>query len=432
MNAPRRRVSPMALFALVPLLPLFVIGWVLVNAQGGIGVLSAPRDGETSIASDAATLQRGEYLARLGNCATCHTTRGGAELAGGRAFSTDYGTIHSTNLTPDAATGIGEWSVQEFGHAMRHGVSRHGLLYPVFPFQNFQHLTDADVDAIFAWLRSRPAIAQATPANTLAFPASSRAMVLGWRMLFHRPQPLVEDVSRSAQWNRGRYLVEGLGHCDMCHGERAEFGSLPSDRRNAGGTIPGLGWRAPPLDQDALSRWSQDELAYYLRAGTGKHGSAYGPMAEVIASSLQYLEPADAQAMAAYLQSLPPARIHRVPVRQPQASASVGPASIALYERHCADCHGSKGEGGERAPPLAGNPQVTAEDPVNPIRVVLYGAAAPATRAEPAPHSMPPFVDRISDADIALLLNHIRGSFGNQAAAVSREQLSAARTLPLE
>lgn len=428
----RRRLSPMALFALVPLIPLLIIGWVLVNAQGGMGVLSAPRGGETAIASDAATLQRGEYLARLGNCSTCHTTRGGAELAGGRAFSTGYGTIHSTNLTPDAATGIGEWSVEEFRHAMRHGVSRHGLLYPVFPFQNFQHLTDEDVDAIFAWLRSRPAIAQATPENALTFPASMRAVLLGWRMLFHRPQALVADASQSAEWSRGRYLVEGLGHCDMCHGERAAFGSLAADRGNAGGVIPGLGWHAPALDRVSLSRWSQDELAHYLRAGTGKHGSAYGPMAEVIASSLQYLEPADAMAMAAYLQSLPPAYPNRPMLRQPPASAGVGPTSIALYERHCADCHGNKGKGGERAPPLAGNPQVTADDPVNALRVVLYGAAAPATRAEPAPHSMPPFVDRVSDADILLLLNHIRGSFGNQASAVSIEQLRVARALPLE
>ncbi len=432
MTAPRRRLSPAFLFALLPLLPLFVVGLLLVNAQGGIGVLSAPRGGDTAIASDAATLQRGEYLARLGNCATCHTTRGGAELAGGRAFSTGYGTIHSTNLTPDAVTGIGDWSVEEFRHAMRHGVSRHGLLYPVFPFQNFQHLTDADVDAIFAWLRSRPALAQAVPANELTFPSSLRAVLLGWRMLFHRPQPLVEDASQSAAWNRGRYLVEGLGHCDMCHGERAAFGSLPPERSNAGGVIPGLGWHAPPLDRDSLSRWSQNELAHYLRSGTGKHGSAYGPMAEVIGSSLQYLEPADALAMAAYLQSLPPAPGRRAPMRQPPASASVGPASIALYQRHCADCHGRRGEGGEGVPPLASNPQVAADDPVNPIRVVLYGAAAPSTRAEPAPHSMPPFVDRMSDADLLLLLNHIRGSFGNQAAAVSIEQLRAARTLPLE
>lgn len=432
MNAARRGLPIGFLFALIPLIPLLIVGVVLLRAQGGIAALSAPREPATAFVADAATLQRGEYLARLGNCSTCHTARGGATLAGGRAFVTEYGTIHSTNLTPDPTTGIGDWSVAEFRHVMKHGVSRHGLLYPVFPFQNFQHLTEQDVDAIFAWLKQQPPVEQATPANELSFPASQRAALIGWRMFFHRPRTLVEEPSQSAEWNRGRYLVEGLGHCDMCHGERGAFGSLLDGRGNAGSVIPGLGWHAPALDRESLARWSSEELAHYLRSGAGKHGSAYGPMAEVIASSLQWLEEGDALAIATYIKSLPRTAAP-VPVRGPKARTQLGYASVALYENHCADCHGKNGEGEDgKFPPLAGNPLVLADDPVNPIRVVLYGAAAPSTQANPAPHSMPPFVDRVSDADLLLLLNHIRGSFGNDARAVTIEQLRAARTLPLE
>lgn len=420
-------------FPLVTL--VLAIGGVLIAGQGGFAALSVSRKGDAVVAGDAETLARGEYLARLGNCTTCHTTRGGELLAGGRAFVTEWGTLYSTNLTPDVATGLGDWSLAEFRHVMAHGVGRSGALYPAFPFQHFQHLETDDVDAIFAWLRSQPAIVSETPANRLEGIAGWRSAMIGWRMLFHRPQALPDAGIRSEGWQRGRYLVEGLGHCAMCHGQRGAWGSQEPLLRHAGSRIPGQGWYAPALDRDALARWTVPDLAEYLRTGVAPQASAYGPMAEVIQSSLQHASEADAQAMAEYLLELPPAPrfARRAMVPAERARNLVGASSAALYERHCADCHRTDGRGRERVfPPLAGNPQVTASDPVNLIRVTLFGAAAPTTAGNPAPHSMPPFTGRLSDEHLLTILNHVRGSWGNDASAITATQLQAVRALPLE
>lgn len=419
-----------------PFLTLLVaIGGVLIAGQGGFTALRVPAGDDVPVSSDAATLARGQYLARLGNCTTCHSVRGGAPLAGGRPFVTPWGTLYSSNLTPDPDAGIGDWSLVEFRHAMKHGVSRHGALYPAFPFQNFQHLEPEDVEAIFAWLRSQPAVATPVPANRLEGIAGWRAAMMGWRMLFHRPKPLPEASERDADWQRGRYLVEGLGHCAMCHGQRGAWGSMEPMLRHAGGDIPGQGWHAPALDRDALARWNVPDLVEYLRTGVAPQAGAYGPMAEVIQSSLQHLTDEDARAIAIYLLDLPPApkiaRRAMYPVER--ARNLVGIASATLYETHCGDCHGADGRGRERVyPPLAGNPQVVATDPVNLIRVTLFGAAAPATAGNPAPHSMPPFTGRLSDADLIAILNHVRGSWGNDATAIGAKQLQAVRALPLE
>lgn len=414
---------------------LLAIGAVLVSGQGGLTALRVPKGDAATAAGDGTMPAHGEYLARLGNCTTCHTARGGAPLAGGRPFVTQWGTLYSSNLTPDPETGIGDWTQDEFRHAMKHGVSRHGALYPAFPFQNFQHLSNYDIDAIFVWLRGRPAVAMPVPENRLESLAGWRPAMIGWRMLFHRPSPLPEAPERDADWQRGRYLVEGLGHCAMCHGQRGAWGSMEPMLRHAGGDIPGQGWHAPALDRDALARWRVPDLAEYLRTGVAPQASAYGPMAEVIQSSLQYLTDDDARAMATYLLDLPPApRIaRRVVYPAEPASRWVGIASATLYEAHCGDCHGADGRGRERVyPPLAGNPHVMAADPVNLIRVTLFGAAAPTTAGNPAPHSMPPFTGRLSDEDLIAILNHVRGSWGNEATAINANQLRAVRALPLE
>lgn len=419
-----------------PLLTLVaVVVAVLMAAQGGFAVLQVPDPDAASASTDPEVIARGEYLARIGDCAGCHRRRGDQALAGGRGFRTDWGTIHSTNLTPDPVTGIGRWSAAEFRHAMRHGVSRNGLLYPVVPFQHFRHVDDADLDAIFAWLRSRPAVAAVTPANTLESFAAWRPALLVWRMLFHRPLPLPSEPSRSAAWQRGRYLVEGLGHCAMCHGRRGAWGSLPAPLRFAGGRIPKQGWVAPALDREALAHWSVADLADYLRVGTAPQGSAFGPMAEVVHGSTQYLTQADAEAMATYLLDLAPVRLAagRAPYPQIAARAHLDAGSTRLYELHCADCHGQQGRGRDRVyPPLAGNPQVMAQDPVNLIRIVLIGAAAPSTAGNPAPHSMPPFVNRLRDDELLAILNHVRGSWGNDAAAIQQWQVDEVRALPVE
>lgn len=407
-----RRALGWMLLALAPLVLLaLAVGGVLLARQGGLAPFRVPVASRAAPASSAALLAEGEYLARIGNCATCHTTRGGTPYAGGRAFRTPYGTIHSTNLTPDAKTGLGEWSLAEFRHAMRHGVSRHGVLYPVFPYAHFALLTDADLDALYAFLASLPASASPTPANRLEFPASWRPALIGWRMLHERPADPAFGANQPAPWRRGRYLVDGLGHCAMCHGTRGERGSLPPEGYLAGGTIPGLGWYAPPLDERQLARYSESELAAYLRDGSSPHGDAYGPMAEVVYESLRHLRADDALAMAVFLKSIPARR----PAPTPSMAAVADGQGQALYERECADCHGSDGRGVPgRHPPLIDAVAVTAPDPANAIRMILYGGMAPTTAGHPRPYTMPPFVQTLTSAEIAAVTNYIRTRWGGR------------------
>jgi len=198
--------------ALTPIILIAVgIGGVLFLQQGGFAPMQVPRIAAVTAPTKSDVVERGKYLSRIGNCGICHTMRGGAAFAGGRAFDTPYGTVYSTNLTPDQRTGLGDWSLEEFRHVLRNGVSRHGFLYPVFPYENFSKLVDADSDALFAYLRSVPAVNAPAHANALEFPESRRGAILLWRMFNYRPQNLVADTAQSAVWNRGRYLVNALG-----------------------------------------------------------------------------------------------------------------------------------------------------------------------------------------------------------------------------
>ncbi|MET0231117.1 MAG: cytochrome c [Rhodanobacteraceae bacterium] len=402
----RRRLG-IGLLALLPvLLAAVAVGAVLFARQGGFAPYRVPRDSTRTVASDAQTLARGEYLVRLGDCAACHTTRGGVPFAGGVAFRTGYGTIYSTNITPDREHGIGDWSPDEFAHAMRHGVSRQGPLFPVFPYEQFATLTDADIDAIYAWLRTvAPSDAPAV-GNRLEFPANSRNALIGWRMLYYRPS---STAPGKAAVDRGQYLVDGAGHCASCHSARGDRYSLPPDGYLAGGSLPVSGWYAPPLDSDALARFQVAELADYLRTGTSPHGAAYGPMAQVIYGSLAALDANDAAAIASYLKRVAP----RTPKKSRREEVAGAPGDSAngaeVYKRACSDCHGDDGEGkAGRYPPLGNSVAATAPDPVNAVRVVLYGAMEPTTPGNPRPFSMPPFAQQLTSAEIAAVVNYIR------------------------
>jgi mono/diheme cytochrome c family protein len=399
-----RRLSMVALALLPLLLAAIAVASVLFARQGGFAPYRVPRDSGRAVASDAATVARGEYLVRLGDCAACHTTRGGIPFTGGVSFTTNYGTILSSNITPDRTHGIGAWSADEFAHAMRHGVSRQGALYPVFPYAQFATLTDADIDAIYAYLRTIPA-SDAVPApNRLKFPASSRTALIGWRMLYYRPSAATPEPG-----DRGQYLVDGVGHCAECHSSRGRRYSLPPQGYLAGGRLPGSGWYAPPLDGDALARFSVQQLADYLRTGTSPQGTAYGPMAEVVYGSLAALSADDATAIASYLKRVPP-HARKKPAETTIATAPSDSANGAdVYEHACADCHGKTGEGKDGYyPPLTDAVAVTAPDPVNAVRIVLYGAMAPTTPGNPRPYSMPPFVQQLTSAEIAAVVNYIR------------------------
>lgn len=425
-----RRIVLWSVLIALPL-PLIAaaIGGVLLLRQGGLAPYRVPSAGGDIVAAGDAS--EGAYLARIGNCLTCHTVRGGVAFAGGRPFRTDYGTLYSTNLTPDSKTGLGDWSAEEFRHAMRHGVSRHGVLYPAFPYANFAHLTDADLDALFAYLRTLAPVEATPPPNDLAWPANWRGALVGWRMLHYRPAPLPERAGASPDWLRGRYLVDGLGHCAMCHGTRGAQGSLPAEGYLAGGRIPGQGWYAPPLDARQLARYDVDQLAGYLSTGNGEHGAAYGSMAEVVYTSLRHLRPEDARAMATYLKSVPAHGGDEKPDSGRFLYAAAQPAANPhnggrLYQDHCASCHGDGGEGrGRDYPPLRGAVSVTAPDPVNAVRLVLYGGVPPTTAGNPRPHSMPPFAGRLSNAEIAAIVSHIRRNWGEQDRPVSAADVAA-------
>ena len=367
-------------------------------------------------------LQHGAYLVRAGNCAGCHTAQGGAPLSGGRAIDTPFGAVYSSNLTADRKTGLGEWSADEFWHALTQGVSRDGrLLYPAFPYTHYSMLTRADSDAMWSYLRSVPAVTQAPPPHQLRFPFNTQLALRVWRWLYFDAQPYSEDPSQDAAWNRGRYLVEGLGHCSACHGSRNALGGLRPTRAFAGSLLPDRAWYAPPLarSRDAEQR---ADLAAVLKHGSAAHRVASGPMAQVVKDSLQHLSDADIQAMVSYLDSLPevaPTTVQSLAVSAPLKSRQMTQGA-QLYEQHCADCHGSDGQGEALVfPALRGNDAVLSATPGNAIRSLKFGGYPPSTQGRPYPFGMPPFAHQLSAEHMAAVLTYVRNAWGNEASAVS-------------
>jgi len=367
-------------------------------------------------------IARGEYLARAGNCQACHTTRGGEPYAGGRAIQTPFGAVYTSNLTPDPDTGLGAWTSDHFWRALHNGRSRDGrLLYPAFPYPNYTHITRADSDALFTYLRSLPAIRQANRAHTLGFPYNSAAALAVWRALFFRPAQVEPDTHQSADWNRGAYLVRGLGHCNACHASRNALGATDGTLDLSGGLIPMQNWYAPSLAstrEAGVSDWTTQQITDLLKTGVSSRGTVIGPMAEVVQNSTQHLSDDDLRAMATYLRALPPSPSTTAPARgTPPAPDSLG---ARLYQRHCAQCHGEQGQGVPGAyPALAGNRAVTMASPANLVRIVLNGGFPPATPGNPRPYGMPPFAMMFNNDETAAVVSYIRGAWGNQGALVS-------------
>lgn len=384
-------------------------------------------------------IARGAYLAVVGNCRGCHTERGGKPYAGGRTIPTTFGTFFGPNLTPDAKTGIGEWSADDFWLALHEGRGRQGqLLYPVFPFTHYTKVTREDSDALFAYLHSLPAVARANSAHQLRFPYNQRWLLLMWRALYFRPKVYAASPTQSAQWNHGAYLVEGLGHCNACHQPRNALGATQVSHKPAGGVV--LGWYAPALDASAeagTAHWSQADVVSLLQTGMSQSAATLGPMGEVVFESLQHWQADDLQATASYLRAMP----DRDAAPTPQTSVSNAVAQrrsqsldrgASGYAKHCASCHGDQGEG---RPPaalaLAGNRAVTMDSNINPIHTVLYGGYAPGTAGNPQPFGMPPFHMNLNDREIADILSYVRHSWGNAAQPVDAFEVSRQRTGPL-
>jgi mono/diheme cytochrome c family protein len=391
-------------------------------------------------------VEQGRYLAVAGDCVSCHTRDDSQPFAGGRPLNTPFGVIYSANITTDPKTGIGAWSEPQFERALRAGVAADGThLYPAFPYTAYTKVTDQDVHALYAYLRSLKPVEYTPPKNQMPLPFSIRALTGIWNLMFFEPGRYVPDSSRSVEWNRGAYLTQGLGHCGACHTPRNYLGGERAAKALSGGDyLDEIGdevvnGKITPLDErtvrpwsaanltaapSGLGAWTLDAIAAYLKTGHSARAAAFGPMNTVIGNSTSRMTDPDIHAIAVYLKSLPPAT-QGVPSKP---TAQMLKAGEIVYTTRCGDCHLPTGLGMPRtanadtsktAPPLAGNAVVQAPNPATLINVILYGAHESAM-AEGSWPMMSGFELSVGldDEQIAALCTYLRSSWGNQAGAV--------------
>ena len=371
-------------------------------------------------------IKRGEYIALASDCVACHTSDVKKPFAGGYKIDTPFGPIFSSNITSDKKTGIGNWDKSKFDAAVRHGKGSHGYLYPAMPYPAYSKLTDEDFDDLWAYMQTVKPINQSIVENQLPFPYNQRWLLSGWNLLFFNSNPYRKDSNLSATVNRGKYLVEGPGHCAACHTAKNIFGGDVNDGMQ-GMTLQG--WHAPDLTSNprvGLGMWSEHDITEYLHSGSNRLAVASGPMAEAIENSTQYLTQDDLKAMAAYLKSLPTSRpSHPVAIADKQPIMRNGKT---LYETQCSACHVSTGIGVRNMiPALVNNPQINADDPASLLRVILKGSDGTVTHANPTAARMPRFDWKMTDQQIAEITTYIRNSWGNAAAEVKPEEVKKAR-----
>jgi mono/diheme cytochrome c family protein len=418
-------------FWLAGLLLAAVLCFYVLARRPEIAPIEPP--GASSFAPDR--VARGEVLATAGNCASCHTVKGGERFAGGLGLATPFGTIYSSNITPDPASGIGRWSEAAFARAMHEGVARDGShLFPVFPFDHFTLVNDDDVAAIYAYLMTRTPVQKVSPANTLPFPLNVRALQYGWKLLFFRAGAYRPDAIKGEAWNRGAYLAEGLAHCGACHTPRNALGASKSgSAAYAGGIIEG--WVALALNaaNPAPLPWDEDELYGYLRSGgTALHGVTAGPMSEVVHVGLAPLPDADLRAIARYFADLNGSAgrmrgraevLAKALSRSGLGTEQTSDPGVSLFLAACVSCHYNSGSTPLAArPELALNSALTAAEPTNLVKVILHGIAL----KEGIPGLvMPAFAD-LSDADIAQLSAYLRRTRTDQRSWTDLEAKVAA------
>ena len=373
--------------------------------------------------------QRGAYLVQVGNCAACHTERGGLPFAGGKSIDTPFGTVVTSNITSDKLTGIGAWSAADFWQAMHHGRSKDGrLLYPAFPYTEYTLITREDTDAMFAYLLSVQPVQQTNRPHALRFPYNTQTALAVWRALFFSPEQYEPLKQQSDEWNRGAYLVKGLGHCQACHAPRNMFGATQSKLGLSGGMIPMQNWYGPSLSSPAeagLQDWPLEEIMQLLKTGKAASSSTLGPMAEVVFSSTQHLNQQDLRAMAHFLKALP--RQENAKEDRKLANTESQQIGQRLYLNQCAQCHGDNGEGRGDYSSLAGNRTVTMNSSVNLVRIILRGGFAPTTEGNPHPYGMPPFGHALTDSEVAAVATYVRNAWGNNAGAVLPLQVHKTR-----
>jgi mono/diheme cytochrome c family protein len=392
----------------------------------GIATEAQPQNGPSHDRQSFELIERGRGLAIAADCVACHTEPGGVRYAGGRAIETPFGILLSPNLTPDPETGTGTWSDDEFVAAVREGKGRGHLLYPAMPYPYFTRMPRTDVLAIRAYLDTLEPVRHAVTPNQLPFPFSIRASMIAWNALFFKPGEFVPVADKSAEWNRGAYLVEGPGHCGACHTDKNFLGGDKTDQFLRGGVLQG--WFSPDLTGDprvGLGSWSEEDVVAYLQTGHNRHAAATGPMADVITDSTSHLPDADLRAMAVYLKDLPP---HSGAPEPLAATDPVMRSGEALYVDHCAACHVGNGTGvADLFPPLKASPMVQSRDPSSLLQIVLHGTQNVATDQAPTGPAMPAFGWKLSDAQVADLLSYIRNAWGNAAASVSSGAVNSAR-----
>jgi mono/diheme cytochrome c family protein len=427
--------------------PWLVAGLALIVAATAVVfavVYRVPDPGiSPALAQRTPDAARGQYIAVLGDCAFCHTKAGGEPYAGGRAFSTPLGTIYSSNITPDRATGIGAYTLADFVRVMRLGVRPDGTrLYPAMPYTAYAKVSDEDIQDLLAYLQAAPAATRAAsrPAD-IVWPLSIHWPLALWNLAFHDDSRFIADASRDASWNRGGYLVQGLAHCGTCHTPRGLFFEEKDVSGRTSLYLSGTAFDgASPVnlrgnDGDGLGRWSIDDIASLLKSGRSEHSAVAGTMADAVRHSTQYMTDQDVTAIAVYVKSLSPApeRGRASFVASDSTIGSIMAGSerspgARIYLDSCAACHRLSGSGENSAfPTLAGNPSVLNSDPSSLIGVILEGARVPSTAAAPSGLAMPGFGWRYNDADIAALATFIRSSWGNNAPPVAVAKVAEIR-----
>ena len=395
-------------------------------------MFASPARAQHTDPQDFSIVERGRYLTIAGDCIACHTAPGGQPFAGGRAVATPFGVLLSPNLTPDAETGIGNWTDDQFVRAVQHGIGAGGEhLYPALPYVYYTKATRQDVLAIRAWLATLPAVRNAVKADQLPFPFSIRADMIAWDTLYFKPGEFRPDPSKSAVWNRGAYLVEGLGHCGACHTPKGPLGGDENSRFLQGYNLNG--YVAPNLTQDAragIGGWSIESVVEYLKTGRNEFNAAAGPMAEVVSYSTSKMTDDDLWSIATYLKdgAAGAAGAAAAPSRVADTDPAMK-AGASIYASSCAACHTLDGAGIQRLfPALANQPSVQQQDPASLITAVLRGARAVATPAAPTGPAMPSYAWKLNDDQVADVLTYIRNSWGNAAPAVSAGAVKSART----
>ena len=413
---------------------IVIVGLLVTGTMYWLGSRDGPLVAST-LTDDSApdsVIARGKYLTQIGNCVGCHTAVDTPEFSGGSALKTEFGTFFAPNITPHPQQGIGRWTADDFWHALHNGKTPEGsLLYPTFPYQSYSHMSRADTDAIFSYLKTVPASDRQAPPHELQPPFNMRFLLAFWRALYFRPADAVAHTEASDDpIIRGRHLVEGVAHCAECHTPRDSLGGMDQSRPLQGGKMPDGIWYAPALTGDTdggLGAWSAQDIADLLLTGASAHGSVVGPMSEAL-RGVQYLNQQDVADMATYLKSLPAAGL------KTESSGDVNDTLYSMgrkvYGQYCAACHQADGKGVPQAwPALDGNSLVRGQDVTGLLRVIMDGGFTPTTAKTPQPYGMPPFRHFLNDMEIAAAATYIRNTWGNKSGGVNQRSVNRIRNI---